>query len=71
MRHLVVFFVAVLCMGLAPAPSGHVYICNSPTAEVYHHTRACRGINNCTHTITPVTKDKAVAMGRRLCGWED
>ena len=45
-----------------------VYICNSKTAEVYHATKSCRGLDRCTHEIKAVSKKDAVDVyGRRAC----
>lgn len=73
MRHLATLsLAAVLCLGLAPAPTADtVYICTGPNATAYHLTQSCRGLGKCTHSIQAVTKAKAQGMGRTLCGWED
>lgn len=45
-----------------------VYICVSSSASVYHQTRECRGLSNCTHTIKAVTENEAVNdYARRKC----
>jgi hypothetical protein len=42
-----------------------VYICNSPTAYVYHSTENCRGLQNCTHQILQVSLSDAIDKYRR------
>lgn len=73
MRHLATLsLAAVLCWGLAPAPTAdNVYICTGPTAYAYHLSRSCRGLSNCKHSIETVSRSKAESAGRKLCGWED
>lgn len=56
----------------APSSStDNVYICLSKTASKYHYSESCRGLNNCTHTISKVTFETAKEKGYTLCGWED
>ena len=46
----------------------YVYLCDSETAHVYHSTKDCRGLRNCTHKIIKVTLDDAVnKYNRRAC----
>lgn len=71
MRLLALSLGAALALAFARAPQGNVYICTGPNAEVYHYTRTCRGLNACKHDVVGVPKERAVELGRRLCGWED
>ncbi len=48
-----------------------VYICKGKGSKRYHYTASCRGLSRCSTKIYAVTKTKAKAMGRTLCGWED
>lgn len=47
-----------------------VFVCVSPSAEVYHYKEDCRGIKKCTHEVKKVSLDEAKKMGRRMCGFE-
>ena len=48
--------------------SSNVYICNSPSAKVYHQDRTCRGLQNCKQEINTVSLNDAVKIyGRRAC----
>ena len=72
MRVLALFILLAISMGLRPRPSGTiVHICTGPNAEVYHYDNGCRGLNSCKHEIKAISKEKAIELGRRLCGWED
>ncbi len=53
------------------AEKSDVYICVSKTAHKYHYSKSCRGLNNCTHTISQVSLKDAQNKGYTLCGWED
>ena len=48
--------------------TSNVYICDSKGAKVYHSTKNCKGLTNCTHTIKEVAKDDAInKYARRAC----
>lgn len=53
------------------AESNEVWICDSPSAEVYHLDENCRGLKKCSHEIKKITLDRAKSLKRRLCGFED
>ena len=45
-----------------------VYICDSKSSEVYHKTKNCSGIKNCTHEVKEVTVSEATSTyNRRAC----
>jgi hypothetical protein len=45
-----------------------VYICDSTKAEVYHKTKDCEGLTNCTHEIKIVSVyDAKHTYNRRAC----
>lgn len=48
-----------------------VYICTGKGSKRYHYDKHCRGLSRCSTTLKTVTLEKAQAMGRTLCGWED
>jgi len=57
-----------MCGNNAAAPEGKVYICNSPTAKVYHKYKDCKGLRNCKHDIIEVSLDDAKNIyNRRAC----
>ena len=71
-RSFLVFILALsLVVGSAFTILSEVYICDSDSATKYHYSPSCRGLNACKHEIIKVSKNKAEASGRTLCGWED
>jgi hypothetical protein len=44
-----------------------VYLCNGPSSFKYHRTNTCRGLNNCTTTITKSTLTYALKNNRTAC----
>lgn len=46
-----------------------VYICTGPQSKRYHNTAKCRGLGSCSKKVIPISKQRAVAMGRTPCGW--
>lgn len=67
---------AILCMGFASmgfaeAPDTSlskadiVYICTGPKAKVYHRSKHCRGLNNCSGTVKKMSMKEA--RHRRPC----
>ncbi len=48
-----------------------VYICKTKSSKKYHYRKNCRGLSRCSTTIEKITKQKAKASGKTLCGWED
>jgi hypothetical protein len=45
-----------------------VYLCDSPSAYVYHSTKDCKGLSHCTHEIITVTLPDAInKYKRRAC----
>ena len=57
---------AIQLQAQSDASNSKVLICVSNSAERYHKSR-CNGLNQCNHTISEVTKDEAVKMGRTPC----
>lgn len=68
---------AILCMGFASmgfdeAPDTSlskadiVYICTGPKAKVYHRSKHCGGLNNCSGTVKAVRLSE-VSGHRRPC----
>ena len=48
-----------------------VHICMGKGSKRYHYDKHCRGLSRCSTPLKTVTLEKARAMGRTLCGWED
>lgn len=46
---------------------GTLYICNGPNSKVYHKTKHCKGLKNCTTDIEAVDITTAKARHRREC----
>ncbi len=44
-----------------------VYLCNGPSSFKYHRTNTCRGLNNCSTSITKSTLTYALKNNRTAC----
>ena len=44
-----------------------VYVCVSPTAKKFHYSKACPGLQKCTHEIKETTKVAAEKSGYTVC----
>jgi hypothetical protein len=44
-----------------------VYLCNGPSSLRYHKTNTCRGLNNCSTSITKSTLTNALKNNRTAC----
>lgn len=69
MKYLLLILVFLLGSNqgtLAQTSSDKVLICNSTTAKKYHKSQ-CSGLDNCTHSISSVTKSEAAEIGRTPC----
>lgn len=49
------------------AGNNTVYVCVSKSSVAYHSTRACTGLEHCTHTINAMSEADAVKLGKRRC----
>lgn len=47
-------------------PKTEVLICNSKTAYAYH-THECRGLLECTHSVSTITLEEAKLLNRKPC----
>lgn len=48
-----------------------VFICDSPSSEVYHVDENCEALKRCKHEVKEITLEEAKDLERRLCGFED
>ncbi len=70
---LKVFLAAVFVILIIQEPQTEtkVFICMGKGSKRYHYDKYCRGSSRCSTTLKTVSLEKARAMGRNLCGWED
>jgi len=72
MKSLLITLLLFIFFGFKSSDEVTVFICISPSAEVYHLKKDCPGIKQCTHEIRSVSKSIAInKYGRRFCGFED
>lgn len=76
MRTTKILLTILFCLSLHSFDSSFhqetlVYICKGKGSKKYHFSSSCRGLSRCSTKIFKVTLQKARAMGRTLCGWED
>lgn len=64
-------FALLLLLLFAKRDNDTVFICDSPSSEVYHLDENCQGLKKCKHEVKTVTLEKAKELKRRLCGFED
>lgn len=55
----------------SPTIETKVYICTGKGSKRYHYDKHCRGLSRCSTPLKTITLEKAQAIGRTLCGWED
>jgi hypothetical protein len=48
------------------SPKTEVLICNSKTAYAYHN-HECRGLLECTHSVSSVTLEEAISLNKKPC----
>lgn len=48
--------------------SNLVMICDSPDAYAYH-SRHCHGLSSCESQIIQISKEEAIGLERRACGY--
>lgn len=63
----VLLIAAAYCISFFPTQDSSVYICVSPTAQKYHFTKSCRGLQKCTHTIKQVSREEALRLNYTVC----
>jgi hypothetical protein len=63
MKIIATLFASIL---LAFTLNSGVFICDSKTSKVYHSTKTCRGIKNCSHEIKEVTLKEATGTYSRV-----
>lgn len=66
---LIILLVFIAHAGCCEVEEGEVYICTGPDAECYHAKEDCRGLEQCTHEVEFVSRERALKMGRRSCGF--
>lgn len=64
----VIIILAFTLAGCCGGDGGEVYICTGPDAECYHAREDCYGLEQCTHEVELVSRERAREMGRRSCG---
>lgn len=68
---LLISSIFLFISGISDSSENKVYICTGKGSKRYHYSKSCRGLSRCSNTVKMVTLEKAHAMGRTLCGWED
>jgi hypothetical protein len=48
-----------------------VFICDSPSSEVYPLDENCEGLKRCKHEVKTIPLDEVKSLERRWCGFED
>ena len=46
-----------------------VYICNGRYSKSYHKHPDCEGLRRCSTELEKITKQQAIDMGRKPCGY--
>ena len=68
---LLLLFILVLGCAIgatsASVQSDNVYICSGPKSTTYHRYSNCNGLTRCSTSISKISKEKAVNIGRRPC----
>jgi len=68
---LLLVSIVISFLGVSQNNYKEVYICVSKTATKYHLTGNCKGLAECSHTISKVSLKKANELGyKNLCGYE-